>query len=85
MEFIRDNIETIRLEDPANKNNIVSDTLTLNKKKSLSNDMKNILKEIDNNSDNIKIYFPVNSKFPCNSDKMKKQEGSTKLKTKSFG
>lgn len=85
MEFIKDNVETISLKDPANSNNIVSDTLTSSKKTSLSNDMKKMLKEIDDNSDNIKHYFEINDEFPCKSNNMNKNEGATTLGTKSFG
>lgn len=87
MEFIRDNIETIQLKDPANSNNIVSDTIDANKKKSISDDMKNMLKIIEEDSDNIKTYFPANEEFPCEEAKPKheKKEGSTVLTTKSFG
>ena len=39
LEYIRDNIKTIRLEDPANSNNVVSDTMTDSEKENLYWDM----------------------------------------------
>lgn len=63
MEFIRDNIETIRLEDPANSNNIVSDTMTNSEKGHLSSDMEIMLDRIEENENNLKVYFPVNDEF----------------------
>ncbi|MER0438243.1 hypothetical protein [Emticicia sp. W12TSBA100-4] len=63
MEFIRDNVETIKLEDPGNSNNIVSNDLTEQEKKNLSNDMKTMLERIEERSENIKIYFAVNEKY----------------------
>lgn len=63
MEFIRDKVETIRLVDPANCNNIVSDTLDTFQKKELSDDMGRILDRIEDHDENIKIYFPVNDEF----------------------
>jgi hypothetical protein len=64
MEFIRDNVETISLPDPGNSNNEVADTLTDYEKSSFSDDMKNIINRVEENSDNIKLYFPLNDKFP---------------------
>lgn len=63
MEFIRDNVKTIRLEDPANSNNIVSDTMTDSEKENLSGDMEIMLDRIEENGNNLKIYFPVNDEF----------------------
>lgn len=88
MKFIRDKVETIQLKDPANSNNIVSDTLTSGKKTSLSNDMSNMLKKIEEDSDNIKTYFPINEDFSSDDDEGDKQEnndGPSILTTRSFG
>lgn len=63
MEFIRDNVESIRLEDPANSNNIVSDTMNNSEKEKLSGDMEIMLDRIEKNENNLKIYFPVNDEF----------------------
>ena len=63
LEFIRDNVKTIRLEDPANSNNVVSDTMTDTEKENLYWDMKQMLELIESSSDNLKSYFPVNDDF----------------------
>ncbi|MCF8276151.1 MAG: nucleotidyltransferase [Flavobacteriales bacterium] len=88
MKFIRENAETIQLKDPANSNNIVSDTLTAGKKTSLANDMKNMLRKIEEDSDNIRLYFPINDDFgshPNSSNEQSKNTGPSVLKTRSFG
>jgi len=71
MEFIRDNVKNIRLEDPANSNNIVSDTMTDYEKGVLANDMEVMLNRIEENDENLKIYFPLNDEFETQEDKKK--------------
>ncbi|MBE0662564.1 MAG: nucleotidyltransferase [Bacteroidales bacterium] len=73
MEFIRDNVKTIRLEDPANTNNIISDAMTDTEKENLANDMDIMLKRIEEDEENLKIYFPVNDKFDSEKDEDKKK------------
>lgn len=63
MEYIRDNITTIRLEDPANSNNVVSDTMTELEKEDFSNEMKVILEDIEKDDSHIKKHFAVNDEF----------------------
>lgn len=63
MEFIRDEVETIRLEDPANSNNVVSDTLSSIEKTNLSEDMRTMLLRIEENGENLKNYFAINEKY----------------------
>lgn len=63
--FIKDNIETIALPDPGNTNNNVADSLLASDKSVISSDVKNMLEQIELNSDFIKSYFPPNPKFPC--------------------
>jgi hypothetical protein len=72
MEYIRDNIKTIRLEDPANSNNVVSDTMTDSEKNNFSYDMELMLDHIEANADNLKIYFAVNDEFDTSDDEDKK-------------
>ncbi|MBN2728770.1 MAG: hypothetical protein JXR53_06055 [Bacteroidales bacterium] len=71
MEFIRDNVKTIRLEDPANANNVVSDTLTDLEKEMLSQKMDTMLRQINDNEENLKIYFPLNKQFHSEEEKKK--------------
>lgn len=65
LEYIRDNVtvEGFTLKDPGNYSNNLMDTLNDFEKQTLSSEMKNMLDRINDNDENIKIYFPVNSKF----------------------
>jgi hypothetical protein len=72
MEYIRDNIETIRLEDPANSNNVVSDTMSESDKIDFSYDMKEILDDIEKDDNRIKKHFTINDEFDKNDDEDKK-------------
>lgn len=65
LEYIRDNVESIRLKDVGNKSNILSDTLEVSHKKELSREMKNMLNKINHNPNSIKNYFPKNPSYPC--------------------
>jgi len=65
LEFIRDEVRTVSLPDPGNKSNEVADTLTDYEKIALSDNMRYLIERVEENSDNIKIYFPVNEKHPC--------------------
>jgi hypothetical protein len=71
MEYIRDNIKTIRLEDPANSNNVVSDTMTDSEKNNFSYDMELMLDHIEADADNLKVYFTVNDEFDTSDDDKK--------------
>lgn len=65
MEYIRDNItkDNFTLKDPGNGGNDVADTLNAFERRNLSGRMNNMLNNITRNADNLKIYFPKNSKF----------------------
>jgi hypothetical protein len=71
MEYIRDEVtkDGFTLKDPGNSSNDIADTLNKSEKQNLSNDMKYILERIEENSDNIKTYFPENEKFLEEEDK----------------
>ena len=71
MEFIRDNVKTIRLEDPANTNNVVSDTITDFEKDLLARDMETMLLQINEDEESLKIYFPLNDQFISEEEKKK--------------
>jgi hypothetical protein len=65
MEYIKDNVtkEGFKLTDPGNCNNDIMDTLDSSGRTNLSNRMDTIINRIEENSENIKTYFPVNEKF----------------------
>jgi hypothetical protein len=69
LEYIKDEVKTVLLPDPGNSANEVTDTLTDLEKSTLSDDMKYMIERIEENSDNIKMYFPINEKHPCEEDK----------------
>ena len=81
MTYIRDEVKTVSLPDPGNSNNDLADTLTDSEKISLSNDMKYIIERVEQNSDNIKLYFKVNEKHPCE----EKKQDENKYGVKSAG
>lgn len=80
MEYIRDNVKTVSLPDPGNSNNEVADSMTDYDKSVLSDDMRNIIDRVEENSDNIKLYFPLNEKFPIDND-----EGGNKYDERKSG
>ncbi|WP_276499810.1 hypothetical protein [Pontibacter litorisediminis] len=65
MEYIRDNVTTnnFKLTDPGNSNNNVIETLESWERSDLASRMDTIIKRIEEDSENIKYYFPVNEKF----------------------
>lgn len=75
MEYIRDNVKTVALPDPGNGGNEVADSMSDLDKSLMSDDMDNMILRIDENSDNIKMYFPLNDKFPID-DESKNSYGS---------
>ena len=81
LEYIRDNVtnETFALKDPGNSSNDLADTLTGNEKQNLSNDMKNMLDRIEENEENIRTYFPENSKFKENDSKNNRYQTNERM------
>lgn len=69
IEFIRDNIKTIRLVDPGNSNNDLSKALDDVQKENISNTMKWMIDGIKNNENSLEAYFPINPEYPCEDDK----------------
>jgi hypothetical protein len=69
IEYIRDNVKTVSLPDPGNSGNEVSETLSDYDKAVTSEDMDYMIARIEENSDNIKLYFPLNDKFPIEESK----------------
>ncbi|OHD15110.1 MAG: hypothetical protein A2086_15275 [Spirochaetes bacterium GWD1_27_9] len=79
LEFIKDNIKTIKLVDPANSGNIVSKTLTDYEKINLEDKFNRILNSINAYEENIKIFFPENSNYKI------KENSYSSLKTNIYG
>ncbi len=89
MNYIVDNIETNSLVDPANSSNIVSDAMSDSAKSSTKTDMKKTVKDIDEDSDKIKEYFPINEDYNDDEDekdeKSKTSSAASYLNTNKFG
>ncbi len=84
--FIKDNIKTIKLVDPANTNNVVTDTLTENEKNTIENTTKNMLDRIEDSEETICSYFPENTNFKkAEKVYIEKEKKPSVLKTRSFG
>lgn len=82
MSYIADNVidESFHLIDPGNSNNDVlsaMDAKDATKRKLLSNRMKTIITAIDNNSDNVAIYFPINTEYQKNEEGYGRKSGAT--------
>ncbi len=77
MEYIKDNVtkDNFSLKDPGNGNNDVADTLESAEKTNLSNRMSTIIDRIENNSENIKSYFPINEEFEEEEDSEENKYG----------
>ena len=65
MTYIKNNVtqEGFTLKDPGNSGNNVIDTLESYERQALSDKMDRIIKNIESNEDNIKMYFPTNKDF----------------------
>jgi len=65
LEYIRDNVnkEGFTLIDPGNTGNDIAKTLEEFEKHQLKSKMDSMLQRIEDNSDNIKLYFPINEDF----------------------
>lgn len=61
--FIADNITTIKLVDPANSANIVSDTLTSVEKELFKGKLGRMLNDIEKSNDKLVEYFTINEKY----------------------
>ncbi len=65
LEYIKDNIKTIRLTDPGNSNNNICDSLSDLEKDSIAQQVEWVLDDISNNEESIKTHFPENPDYPC--------------------
>jgi hypothetical protein len=90
LTFIKNNITSIRLADPGNSNNVVSDAMEKYQKENIVESIKWMLKSIGDNETQIKQYFPVNSDYPCEDKKQTSYKvgaaaGAERLNTNDFG
>lgn len=86
MNHIIDNIETNDLVDPANSSNIVSDAMSDSAKSSTKSDMKKTIKDIDDDSDKIKDYFPINEDYNDEDEENNSSQAAAPiLNTSKFG
>lgn len=60
LAFISDNITTIRLIDPANSANVVSETLSKTEKELFKGKLGRMLEDIDKSDDKLAEYFTIN-------------------------
>jgi len=70
MEYIKDNIvnDSFKLIDPGNSNNDVLSAMESWEKSNLANKLENIIARIEENSENIKSYFPINEDYKDDDD-----------------
>jgi len=65
MTYVQENItkETFTLVDPGNSNNDVMESLDTWQRENLANRFKTVIERIEESSENIKSYFPINEQF----------------------
>lgn len=65
MEYLIDNItqESFKIIDPGNSNNDVLSSMESWDKTNFANKLKLMIERIEENSDNINVYFPINNEF----------------------
>jgi hypothetical protein len=86
MNHIIDNITENDLVDPVNSGNIVSDAMSDSAKSDTKRDMEKTIKEVDENSDKIKEYFPINEDYEDDEDKSNSNAAlASVLSTSKFG
>jgi hypothetical protein len=59
LRFIRNKIRTIKVKSPDNPNSILSDLISSDEKEIIYLTLDDIIKDIDDNKDNLQEYFPI--------------------------
>lgn len=84
MEYIKENVvkENFKLIDPGNSNNDILSSMEIWEKNNLADKLKLIINRVEENSENIKTYFPLNDDFDdgdeeSNNDKYGLKNGIT--------
>ena len=86
MNHIIENITENDLVDPVNSSNIVSDSMSDTAQSDTKRDMKKTIKEVDEDSDKIKEYFPINEDYnDKDDDSNSKASTASVLSTSKFG
>ena len=86
MNYIIENIEEHALVDPANSDNVVSDSMSDAAKSNTRRNMQKTIREIDEDSDKIKVHFPINEDYNNEDDSGKNATlGASVLSTSKFG
>lgn len=85
MNHIIDNITENDLVDPVNSSNIVSDSMSDTAKSDTKRDMKKTIKDVDDDSDKIKEYFPINEDYDNEDEDDSKASTASVLSTSKFG
>ena len=70
LEYVIENVtnDSFKLIDPGNSNNNLMDSLESWDKSNLANAFQNLLNRVDDNSNNLELYFPKNEKFADEQD-----------------
>lgn len=63
LKYIADNLETVSLKDPGNSNNMVTDSLSADEKKSIVNAINALLRQVEKDESNLALYFPLNETY----------------------
>jgi len=63
LEYIRDNIETVKLIDPGNSGNKVHETLSATEKQDLKNQTARFLEAVEEDEKRITDFIPINPKY----------------------
>jgi tRNA nucleotidyltransferase (CCA-adding enzyme) len=70
MEYLKENIskDNFKLIDPGNSNNDVMSSMESWEKSNLANKLELIIVRVEENSENIKTYFPINDDYISNDE-----------------
>lgn len=85
MNYIIDRIESSKLEDPANSSNIISDSMSTTAKTDTRKTMEKTISDIDEDSDKIKDYFPINDEYDNEEEDTSSSKSASYLSTNKFG
>lgn len=82
MQYIVDKIESENLKDPANSQNVISDSISDSAKTETRRALEKTIADVTSDSDTIKDYFPIN---PDYQEEEERNDAPSVLKTTKFG